>query len=256
MIETRLEQLRRIELDAVKTMFKPKMRVLEIGGGNGFQSSLISSWGCEVESIDVAERPNWPVTYFKVQDYDGINIPYPDNSFDLVFSSNVLEHVPVKNLTLLLQETKRVMRSPQSQSLHILPTSAWRFWNNLAHYVYLLKYVSGYGKTAMMPAIPSRDDALQQYGLPYLLKRALIPAPHGEYPNALSELYFYSKKRWYKEFQKAGLYPEHMVNLKVFYTGYGLTQNVSSQNRAWLARYLGTATCAYILRSYLTEKDR
>ena len=248
MTETRLEKLRRMELDRVKTLFKPKMRVLEIGGGNGFQAHLISSWGCEVTSIDVSERPIWPVNYFKVQDYDGVNLPFPEDSFDLVFSSNVLEHVPVKNLPLLLQESCRVMRNQQAIAVHILPTSAWRFWNNIAHYAYLLKYVLGYGKTAMMPSIPSRDDAIKNHGLAHLIKRAILPGPHGEYPTALSELYFYSQKRWINEFRKAGLLTEQLIDSKVFYTGYGLTQDISPQNRAKLAYYLGASTYAYILR--------
>ncbi len=255
MTETRLEKLRQMEWDGVKHLFKPQMRVLEIGGGNGYQAHLISSWGCEVISIDLIGRPpTWPVNYFDVQGYDGLNLPFPANSFDLVFSSNVLEHVPVKNLPLLLQESRRVMRNPQARAIHILPTPAWRFWNSMAHYAYLLKYVLGYGKTAMMPTIPSRDDALQRYSLPYLIKRAMIPAPHGEYPSALSELYFYRKKRWVDEFRQAGLNTEQLLNLNVFYTGYGLTQNVSPPNRTRLAHYLGAATYAYVLR--LDNKDR
>ncbi len=254
MMETRLEKLRRIELDAVKSLFKPKMRVLEIGGGNGFQASLISSWGCEVVSIDVVGRPIWPVTYFNVQDYDGISLPFPKDSFDLVFSSNVLEHVPIKNLSLLLKETCRVMRNPQAIAVHVLPTSAWRFWNNIAHYAYLLKYVLGYGKTAMMPSIPSRDEAIKKHGLAHLIKRSILPGAHGEYPNALSELYFYSQKRWISEFRKAGLQTEQLLNSRVFYTGYGLTQDISPHKRATLAYYLGAATYAYILRP--DSKDR
>jgi SAM-dependent methyltransferase len=249
MQETRLEKLRRMELGAVKDLFAPDMCVLEIGGGNGFQASLISSWGCKVESIDISSRPQWPVTYFKVRDYDGRHLPFPDGSFDLVFSSNVLEHVPIDILPRLLQETVRVMRKPKALALHILPTPAWRFWNNLAHYIYLLKYVLGYGKSAMMPAIPTREQALQQYGLAYLIKRALIPPPHGESPDAIRELFSFSQRRWRDEFAKVGLSTEQVLNLQIFYTGYGLTQNISPQRRVCLSRYLGTATSAYILRS-------
>lgn len=247
MTETRIEKLRQLELDSVKSWFAPSQRVLEIGGGNGYQAKLISSWGCDIVSIDIPERPHWPVTYFDVQNYDGVNIPFPDNSFDLVFSSNVLEHVPRQNLPKLLQEMRRVMRQPNALALQILPSAAWRFWNNFAHYLYLVKYVSGYGKSAMMPTIPSRDEALKKYSLPYLMKQALIPSPHGEYPNALSELYFFSQRRWVKEFSQAGFNTQQVISTEVFYTGYGLAQDVSVENRRWLSQFLGTSTYAYLL---------
>ncbi|HEX4948748.1 MAG TPA: class I SAM-dependent methyltransferase [Blastocatellia bacterium] len=249
MTETRLERLRRIELERVRMFFRPGMRVLEIGGGNGYQANLISSWGCTVTSVDVANRPTWPVIYFDVQNYDGVNLPFPDESFDVVFSSNVLEHVPINNLPVLLKENRRVMCKPQGVSVHVLPTAAWRFWNNFAHYIYLCKYMLGYGKTAMMPSVPSRDDALKQYGLLNLIRRAIIPAPHGEYPNALTELYYFAKKRWVNEFRKSGLKTQELLNLNIFYTGYGLVQNISPENRIELAKYLGTATYAYVLKA-------
>lgn len=248
MTETRLEKLRQMEIGKVRGLFEPKMRVLEIGGGNGYQAHLISSWGCEVVSVDLSSRPIWPTNYFPVQDYDGVNLPFPAHSFDMIFSSNVLEHVPTKKLPLLLKETCRVMRNPQAIAIHILPTSAWRFWNNFAHYAYLVKYLSGHGKTAMMPSIPSREDAIKKYGLAHLIKQTILPKPHGEYPTALSELYFYSRRRWVNEFRQAGLITDQIINSKVFYTGYGLIQNVSPENRNKLANYLGTATQAYVLR--------
>ena len=40
--------------------------------------------------------------------YDGLTIPFPDNTFDSYFSSQVLEHVP--NSTGILQEVYRVMK--------------------------------------------------------------------------------------------------------------------------------------------------
>ena len=118
-----LEKLRRAEIESVREWFRPGTRVLEIGGGSGWQASLIASWGCEVVSIDVADRPAPPVQYFPVQTYDGEHIPFPDDSFDLVVSSNVLEHV--RALVPLLAETRRVLR-PGGQAVHILPSSSRR----------------------------------------------------------------------------------------------------------------------------------
>ncbi|MFN7930702.1 MAG: class I SAM-dependent methyltransferase [Blastocatellia bacterium] len=248
-IETRIEKIRRVELDTVKPWFRPGMRVLEIGGGNGFQAKLLSSWGCQVDSLDVQNRPNWPVTYFEVKTYDGVNIPFSAQSFDMIFSSNVLEHVLPDNLQALLQETRRVMKPRTAISIHILPTPSWRFWNNLAHYPYLVKYLSGYGKTAMMPTIPTRDQALKENTIFSLVQRAILPRPHGEYPSALSELYFFSQRRWVREFGEAGLACESTMNTNIFYTGYGLSRKLHLPTRCWLSRILGNSTRGYILRA-------
>ena len=247
-METQLEKIRRVELAAVKAWFQPNLRVLEIGGGNGFQAKLISSWGCTVESLDVQNRPKWPVVHFDVKNYDGVNIPFPSQSFDVVFSSNVLEHVPPNDLPLLLQEIHRVMIKPTAVTIHILPTTAWRFWNNFAHYPYLAKYIAGRGKTAMMPTIPTRDQALRQHGLSSLIRRAILPGPHGEYSSALSELYFYSQKRWVHEFREANFECEKTVGTNIFYTGYGLMGDLSFSARTRLSRILGNSTRGYILR--------
>jgi len=88
----RLKKVRRAEVEAVKPWFEPGTRALELGSGNGYQASIIASWGCEVVAIDVHDSP-LAARYYPIQYYDGENIPYPDESFDVVFSCHVLPHV-------------------------------------------------------------------------------------------------------------------------------------------------------------------
>lgn len=95
------------ELEQIRSHFSPRMRVLEIGGGNGLQAAKIAEWGCDVTSIDLPERTNKAI-HFDVRGYDGKNIPYGHEYFDIVFSSNVLEHVV--DIDRILQECKRVMK--------------------------------------------------------------------------------------------------------------------------------------------------
>ncbi|MGH7963425.1 MAG: class I SAM-dependent methyltransferase, partial [Candidatus Binatia bacterium] len=104
-MEGHLERLRRHEIDTVRHWFQPGMRVLELGGGSGFQASILASRGCEVLSIDLPERPIPRQIYYPVQAYDGHTIPAADASFDVVFSSNVLEHI--WPLPPILRETRR-----------------------------------------------------------------------------------------------------------------------------------------------------
>ncbi|MCA1565478.1 MAG: hypothetical protein LC803_07545 [Acidobacteria bacterium] len=82
-----LEQLRRAELEVLKGWLRPDMRIPKIGGGSGFQAGVVASRGDELMSIDPPERP-FPLSYlFPVADYDGVNIPAPDASFDLISSA-------------------------------------------------------------------------------------------------------------------------------------------------------------------------
>lgn len=120
-MEGHLERLRRAEIEGVRGWFGPGARVLEIGGGSGWQASLIRQWGCEVVSLDVEGRERPPVEFFPVREYDGTHIPFADASFDRIVSSNVLEHV--RDLPALLAEMRRVL-APGGLMIHILPSPA------------------------------------------------------------------------------------------------------------------------------------
>src|ERR1039457_2737755 len=120
-METLLERIRRAELQPLKEYFPSGSRVLELGGGSGFQAWILSSWGCHVHSIDIATRPD-PVTqrygrqYFAVTTYDGHSIPFADSSFDIVYSSHMLQAV---ELDSMLAEIARVLR-PGGIAIHVL----------------------------------------------------------------------------------------------------------------------------------------
>jgi ubiquinone/menaquinone biosynthesis C-methylase UbiE len=117
-----LEQLRRVELEALKEYFQPPKLVLEVGAGSGWQAAILKSWGCQVVAIDVPHRPRSPSrpTWYPILDYDGLHMPFRDSCFDIVFSPNVLEHV--EDLHHLLIETRRVLKDT-GFVIHVVPTS-------------------------------------------------------------------------------------------------------------------------------------
>src|SRR5262249_40433913 len=125
-----LEDVRAAELDGLRRWFPPGARVLELGGGSGFQARPLASWGCAVRSIDLAGGRPWAERYFDVEPYDGVHIPAADGAFDVVFSSNVLLAVPVDRLPALVAETRRVL-APGGVAVHVLPSTAWRVWTNV-----------------------------------------------------------------------------------------------------------------------------
>ena len=120
--------------------------VLEIGAGAGWQARTLAELGFAVQAIDVdvagagyKEIREWPVIL-----YDGDRIPFSDRCFDIVFSSNVLEHIP--QVDRFQAEIKRVL-TPGGIAVHVVPTGSWRFWTNLAYYPvlarrYLRKYLA------------------------------------------------------------------------------------------------------------------
>jgi 2-polyprenyl-3-methyl-5-hydroxy-6-metoxy-1,4-benzoquinol methylase len=122
-----LHRLRTAEIDVVRRWFVPGMRVLELGAGDGFQGHLLSQLGCNVSSIDIEPRANEAGAIHSVLAYDGRRIPFPDGTFDAVFSSNVLEHV--MDLPRILRELRR-MYHREALGIHLVraPRGAFGRW--------------------------------------------------------------------------------------------------------------------------------
>lgn len=216
-----LQRIREYELGLVLPQFTPGARVLEIGAGTGWQAAALAARGCEVEAIDLdssgyrAHRV-WPVT-----EYDGVTIPFPDGHFDFVYSSSVLEHIP--HLKTFHSEMQRVLKE-SGIAIHIVPAASWRLWTNLTHYPFVIKYVLGLVGARLGTTKPRSDDTMQlsRHSRRDLVKGALFPPRHGEIGNSLSELYYFSRLRWRKDFAGAGWQIlDHRSN-GILYSGYML----------------------------------
>jgi SAM-dependent methyltransferase len=83
-------------------------RVLDVGCGDGLIASLLQSRrpDLSIQGIDVLVRPG---TRIPVTSFDGVHIPFPDNSFDAVLFSDVLHHTD--DPVVLLREASRVADS-------------------------------------------------------------------------------------------------------------------------------------------------
>ena len=119
--------IRGFELQQVMHLLRPGCRILEIGAGSGYQSSKLNDLSFQVEAIDV--NIDTTRNFFEVRKYDGKKIPFPNHSFDIVFSSNALEHI--EELGEFQEEIKRVMK-PNGLGIHVLPTATWRLWSWVA----------------------------------------------------------------------------------------------------------------------------
>ena len=249
-VKEHMERIRRSELQSVKRWFKPGAKVLEIGGGNGFQAAEIASWNCEVESF---ELPGKEAEYFPVKEYDGHRFPVSDRYFDVVFSSNVLEHI--NPIAPTLAEIRRILK-PEGIAIHVLPSSAWRFWSIVSYYPYFLARLI----RKSSKAVHNRKDAFilptpnmgepKSSILEQMIKSA-VPRPHGEFPSAISELHYYRRIRWQLAFKEAGFDTLEVYENDIFYTDHVLFPFMGLAARQFLARLFGSSCNVFVLKKCL-----
>lgn len=96
--------------------------VLEVGCGTGDVLAAVKALGIgsDHRGVDVADPeahrgnnlggPGASTSALPLDSYDGVRLPYADNSYDLVFASHVLEHVPDERG--FLAELARVTKGP------------------------------------------------------------------------------------------------------------------------------------------------
>jgi len=143
-----LQAIRSTELDAVLSMFPAKGKLLEIGVGTGWQASKLESFGYDVHAIDLPSSNYREVRVRPVTDYDGKIIPFQDDTYNIVFSSNVLEHIA--HIREFQKEIHRVLKR-EGCVLHILPSSSWRFWSSLTHILKWWTVPPIHGEQAKIP---------------------------------------------------------------------------------------------------------
>ena len=108
-------------------------RVLDVGAGNGsvLQRYLDGGLGAEVHAVEISDsglvelRKRMDSRFIKATAYDGVRIPYPNDSFDLAILSHVLEHV--EHPRLLLHEIRRVAKRVYIE----VPLECLRYRHNL-----------------------------------------------------------------------------------------------------------------------------
>jgi 2-polyprenyl-3-methyl-5-hydroxy-6-metoxy-1,4-benzoquinol methylase len=253
-----LETLRLSELERVLTEIKSEKPnggvILEIGAGTGWQAKKMAENGYHVEAIDIEDSGYsthriWPIT-----NYDGKCIPFPCNYFDIVFSSNVLEHIP--HVVDLQIEIKRVLK-PDGIAVHVLPSVSWRFWTNVAHYPFVFKTIIKIVYPKIMSLKCSikynrdkiyRSTQTKCVSKKKFTKNVLYPHRHGEIGTAVSELYYFSRYRWNRLFRKTGWKIKNYYSTKLFYTAYMIFgPSISIRLRTFLSYILGSSCHIFVL---------
>jgi ubiquinone/menaquinone biosynthesis C-methylase UbiE len=245
-----LNNLRSFELKKIVAAMTPGARVLEVGAGTGQQAAEIRAQGYPIEAIEIPSSNYTSDRLFPITDYDGLTIPFPDNSFDIVFSSNVLEHVP--DLTNLHSEIRRVL-APGGYCLHVLPTHAWRFWTTVSAFPDAAVYAVT-KSPSLLPGtrLDSEERARLRTAWFQMIKRCAIPffpLRHGERGNAISEMWLFHPNWWRKNFEDNGFEVVSDQPMGLFYTGNMVAgSHWSFASREAASRVLGSACYIFKIR--------
>ena len=118
--------------EQVKTLIKPHERGIEIGFGEGYGTHILSTvcreiFALEIEPAIVAyadEKYRRENCVFKL--YDGTTIPFPDESFDVAVSFQVIEHIDndlhfVSELHRVLKKGGRLYLTTPNKRLRLKP---------------------------------------------------------------------------------------------------------------------------------------
>lgn len=244
-----LHAIRQHEIRTIVRHFPPGARVLEIGGGTGYQASLLAERGFAVSSIDVADSNYAADRVFPVTVYDGKRFPFESGTFDVVFSSNALEHIA--DLEQIHRESRRVLK-PQGYCVHVMPTAAWRFWTSLTYCLEGLQRMA-----ALLPGLLPKRLTLHELLNPLrvclriarLARDYAVPPRHGEIGNVVTELWTFSRRYWEAHFRRQGFTLSLVEPGRLFYTGHmvlGPRWTLASRERA--SAWLGSACILYKTR--------
>ena len=242
--------------DSIELLRKYKVsgELLEIGAGTGWQSKALSEAGYHVESVDLAAEHEisnhallreWPIS-----DYDGAQLPFADRTFDVIFSSNVLEHVI--ELETLTREMKRVLR-PEGIALHVVPNSAWRLLSLATYYPaqaidafrWLSRKRNARPEGTIAPSFATGADQT----LIGKAARRLIPHAHGSVGTPITELRRFSKRSWDHYFLRSGWEVLHYGDNGMIASGdYLLGELLPLAQRRRFGRLTGGIAHVYVVQ--------
>ena len=227
-------EMRMPELAAVDQLaaFGPDDRVLELGCGNGLAAAYFAPSVASLVATDLPEEdPSahsigleravelmemLDLSNVTIEGASAVDLPFPDDSFDAVYSLYVLEHVPDRHRTL--QETRRVLK-PGGRMIATVPACALNVVYPIDFYADIVKrlfrrigeklrrkQVSPGGTPA--PAGPSTPVAPTHRIHDWRTFREAypqfpLPKPHGEYAHVFEEWSLQRPSRWVDSLREA-----------------------------------------------------
>jgi SAM-dependent methyltransferase len=207
---------------------------LELGAGDGFQSRLLSphvrALVCTDFEIDRPDAERCPGVEYRRCDAEEVQACFGEKEFDLVYSSNLLEHLPHPGRAL--RGVHRILRD-DGVAVHVMPNAFWKLSQLAGYYPFLALdtvralFAPGVLRRLLArrqrrgPAAPAPPPATTNNPkMPARRPRRLWPAPHGAYGSNLEEIHAYRKRRWLRELDAAGFTVAKVLRGPVA-SGYG-----------------------------------
>lgn len=246
--------LRKFEIDKILEGF-PKDhfdKALELGCGSGRYSKHLASYCKKLIALEYNESRlavhDDEKTTFVIGDAQDLS-QFSDSEMDLIFSSNLIEHLP--NIVQCLAECGRVVKQ-EGLIIHTVPNRTWKVFNLLLYYPFGIRTVLGHmfpanksaGPNGFGVTRPRLDSSLRPFNDTCSFKRNLLPKTHGISKSHLSEFKNWGEKRWINMFERNGLEVVNIVRLP-FYFGWGYNFRFILR----LGNYLGlSSSTAFILK--------
>jgi SAM-dependent methyltransferase len=156
--------------------------VLDLGCGTGEFAAQMAEAGARVVGVDVAEaaleraRSRHPGLDFRRTPIDG-PLPFQDNAFDLVWASEVIEHIA--DTARFLSEVRRVLRpsgrllltTPSHGRLRLALAGVERFSEPLGDHLHLY---TRFSLLSLLQEFGFHEVRVRSAGGPPLLRRLLL----------------------------------------------------------------------------------
>jgi SAM-dependent methyltransferase len=206
---------------------------LELGAGDGFQSTVLAPYVGQLVATDfrpqITRRSACPNITFATCDAERVDEQFDAASFDLIFSSNMMEHLP--DPARALAGMSAVLRD-DGIAVHVIPSPFWKFCHLAGFYPdavlgRLYRYQQRTRRAAEAAPVnpPVGDEAWDNNPKsssrprPYLA-RLLWPAAHGASGSYLAEFRLFRRTHWTALFESAGFRLVHALPGPVS-SGYG-----------------------------------
>ena len=217
---------------------------LELGAGDGFQSRLLARYVTRLTATDLdgSQLPPSPTgaIVYRACDAEHLEDLFTPGQLDVIFSSNLLEHLPEPSRAL--RAIHQVL-ADDGVTIHVMPSPFWVLChlclyipNKVVQVLEILTSQGGLARAGGRLAGRGRSGALSSGERPLgnnpklaprprpALVRWLTPEPHGVSPTHWRELHAFRRSRWEEEFRLSGLKLIRVVKGPVA-SGYGFGFN-------------------------------
>jgi SAM-dependent methyltransferase len=245
-----LHELRRLEFELTlkHVPLSAAAKVLEVGSGDGFQLGMLRRRFEHVLAIDPRRAPAGRSGFVFAH---AEALPFSDGCFDLVFSSNVFEHLQDRRQSV--EEVVRILR-PGGYIAHIMPSRIWKaaslLMNPACYALHLAGKWSLQRRRGSPPGEAPTGPPLPRATLGGLFNRCFRPPVHGTFSSHLAEFWAFGKSSWRESLSHPRLEVAAEVPL-IAYSPFGLFRSHWLTPRIWLGRHGVSSVHGFVLRKIL-----